>query len=77
MTHGRSAFTGYDEDGLIVQEGLRDVYAPSGYLGLNIIKAAAYGWSKTTELAEKGNRAKDSERPDNNADTLALFGSSK
>jgi hypothetical protein len=77
MTHGRSAYATYNREREFDQEGLADVYAPSGYFGLNLIKAVAYGWSKTTELARKGNREKESESPDNNADTLALFGSSK
>jgi hypothetical protein len=74
MTHGRSVYIGYDDKGSFY-EGLLDVTAPGGYLGLNIVKAAAYGWSKTTELAKK-RPSSVSEIPENNADTLALIGSS-
>jgi hypothetical protein len=76
MTHGHSVYfkpgEGDEED----QIGLEDVIAPRGYLGLNIIPAVAYGWSKTKSLAKKGGRLGEVNGPDNNADTLALFASS-
>jgi hypothetical protein len=76
MTHGRSAYVNYDADDNVDSVGLEDVIAPGGYLGLNIIPAVAYGWSKTTTLAKKGGHPGQDDGPDNNADTLALFASS-
>jgi hypothetical protein len=76
MTHGHSVYTKLGEGAEEDQMGLVDVDAPGGYLGLNIIPAAAYGWSKTTTLAKKGGRLGEINGPDNNADTLALFASS-
>jgi hypothetical protein len=76
MTHGRSAYVNYDADDNVDSVGLEDVIAPGGYLGLNIIPAVAYGWSKTTTLAKKGGHPGEDDGPDNNADTLALFASS-
>jgi hypothetical protein len=78
MTHGRSIFKMRNRDGSFAQEGLIDAWAPRGYTGLNLIKAAAYGWKKTTQLAANAhtNRQDGEQAPDNNSDTLAIFGSS-
>jgi hypothetical protein len=77
MTHGRSVFKKRNRDRIWEQEGLIDVWAPKGYTGLNWIKAAAYGWKKTTDLAANAqtNRPDGEQAPDNNSDTLAIFGS--
>jgi hypothetical protein len=76
MTHGRAAFTEFDDHGDRV-EGLKDVQVPGGFLGLDLVKTAAYGWSKAKRLAAKGGQLGEPTGADNNADTLALFGSSE
>lgn len=77
MTHGRAAWTNSDTDGGDPEIGLDDVEVRSGYLGLHVIPAVAYGWDKTTKLAKESKVMGKSDSPDNNADSLALFGSSK
>jgi hypothetical protein len=77
MTHGRAAFRRFDDDEGELVEGLKDVLVPGGFLGLDLVKTAAYGWSKAKRLAAKGGRLGEPTGADNNADTLALFGSSE
>jgi hypothetical protein len=77
MTHARSAYERLNTDGDVVQEGLLDVPNPAGFNRLlpNIWKIPAYGWNAAMTLARKGEDLGGSKAPDNNADTLALFGS--
>lgn len=77
MTHGRAANPHWDDNGERIQLGLKDVLTPGGYTGLNWVKAPAYGWNKAKALAAKGDRLGGPIAPDNNADTLALFASSR
>ncbi|KAF2826893.1 hypothetical protein CC86DRAFT_381954 [Ophiobolus disseminans] len=75
MTHGRAAYSKFDTEDDPV-EGLKDVLLPGGYTGMNIINAPAFGWAMARKLAEKGGPLRKATGADNNADTLALFGSS-
>lgn len=79
MTHGRSAYTLEDSQGRLLQEGLKDVLAPRSGAGFFSYQSAAYGWSKAGAMARQAppSTAVSEQVPDNNADSLALFGSSK
>lgn len=76
MTHGRSVYMTPDQDEEVDQEGLIDATTSGGWLGLGILKASAYGWHNCLSLAKRGDRLGGINAADNNADTLALFGSS-
>jgi hypothetical protein len=67
MTHGRSAFP----DG----PGLDDVRDPASF----ILHLPAYGWPQARRLAQMGNKVglRSVNAPDNNSESLALFGSSE
>jgi hypothetical protein len=75
MTHGRGAHSEIDDENFL-NEGLDDVKTPGGIFGFGLLEPAAYGWSKARKLAEKGQPLGQRKAADNNADTLALFGSS-
>lgn len=77
MTHGRSIY--FTEDMLRApeQEGLEDVASPKGYLSTGFFKIASYGWKRCVDLAKQKEFKDDRHKPENNADTYALFGSSK
>ncbi|KAF1918941.1 hypothetical protein BDU57DRAFT_592946 [Ampelomyces quisqualis] len=77
MMHGRAAWKTYDDHRDLIEVGLNDVELKSGYFGLHMVKAVAYGWSKATKLASESKVMGSPESPDANADSLALFGSSK
>jgi hypothetical protein len=71
MTHARGAFREWQGSELV--EGLRDV--PSANVFLSLINWAAYGWKGAIKLARSGGDLGSKNAPDNNADTIALFGS--
>jgi hypothetical protein len=77
MTHARSAYVDIDEDDQVIQEGLDDVPNPAGFNRLlpSIWKIPAYGWNAAMTLARQGQDLGGLKAPDNNADTIALFGS--
>ncbi|KAF2023188.1 hypothetical protein EK21DRAFT_118997 [Setomelanomma holmii] len=75
MTHGRSAYVTRDENGEVEDEGLIGAKTSRGWLGLGLLKATTYGWSKCASLAKRDDRLGGINAADNNADTLALFGS--
>jgi hypothetical protein len=77
MTHDRAAWTKAGSGGDEPEIGLDDVEIPSGYFGLHLVPAVAYGWDKTKTLAKQSKAMGTPNSPDNNADSLALFGSSK
>jgi hypothetical protein len=72
MTHTRSAWTFEDDEGGI-QEGLVDVRVGTGLEGRG--GSIAYGWKRAMQLANQGGELGGELGPDNNSDTLALFGS--
>ncbi|KAH7071450.1 hypothetical protein BKA63DRAFT_73050 [Paraphoma chrysanthemicola] len=75
MTHGRSAYMMFDEDEDMWREGLIDAIDRTGWFGLGILGAPSYGWKHCVSLARRGEPLGGENAPDNNADTLALFGS--
>lgn len=79
MTHGRSAYTLVDSKGYTIKEGLIDVLAPRSGAGFFSHQSAAYGWNKAVAMARQAppSTSVSEQVPENNADSLALFGSSK
>jgi hypothetical protein len=71
MTHARGAFEGSYKGEPI--EGLKDVPSPNGLLSL--FQWGAYGWKGAIQIARKGDDLGGKNAADNNADTIALFGS--
>jgi hypothetical protein len=79
MSHAREAWTKYYDDKDEWQIGLLDekdhprstIGGPWNFHFLN----AAYGWKAAMRLARQGNELNERGAADNNADTLALFGS--
>jgi hypothetical protein len=74
MTHARGAFSDIDDNGVEI-DGLKDVASPNLFAAL--LNWAAYGWEGATKLARKGEDLGGENAPDNNADTIALFGSGR
>lgn len=74
MTHGQAVYSENGPDGIRI-EGLDDV--PSTIVWKKLIGWPSYGWLGATQLAQKGGDLGTFKGPDHNADTLALFGSSK
>jgi hypothetical protein len=72
MTHGRAIWNTRDGTTDPSQRGLKDVPAVGGFFGLDW---PAYGWKMAKALAEGGDALRGDRAPDNNADTIALFGS--
>ncbi|CAO2647427.1 Nn.00g083490.m01.CDS01 [Neocucurbitaria sp. VM-36] len=75
MTHGRTAYTLLDDEQNLIQEGLIDVPALKGFFSLPGISWASYGWKLATLLTRTGDPLGGENAPDNNSDTVALFGS--
>ncbi|KAJ4377483.1 hypothetical protein N0V83_000308 [Neocucurbitaria cava] len=75
MTHGRAAYGRQDDQRVVTQEGLVDVPAQTGFFSLPLIRWASYGWKLAKDLARVGDPLGGENAPDNNSDTLALFGS--
>lgn len=78
MTHARAAYKYTNPANQAVQMGLDDVENPEGlnrFLPSFISKIPAYGWKAAMSLARKGQDLGGLKAPDNNADTIALFGS--
>ncbi|KAF1836063.1 hypothetical protein BDW02DRAFT_629070 [Decorospora gaudefroyi] len=77
MTHGRGAYERTNPiNGWLIQEGLIDV--PSATSVYQALDWAAYGWTGAMKIAKSSKymyNLGDYWGPDNNADTLALFGS--
>lgn len=71
MTHARGAFQEWTKKGVV--EGIKDVLTPN--VILRPFNWAAYGWEGVGKLARKGGELNTPGGPDNNADTIALFGS--
>ncbi|KAI4671726.1 uncharacterized protein J4E78_000222 [Alternaria triticimaculans] len=71
MTHARGAFQEWTKKGVV--EGIKDVLTPNIFL--RQFDWAAYGWEGVGKLARKGGELNTPGGPDNNADTIALFGS--
>lgn len=75
MTHGRTAFSLQDTSQHVLQEGLIDVSALKGFFSLPGLSWASYGWKLATLLSRTGDPLGRDNAPDNNSDTVALFGS--
>lgn len=77
MTHGRSVYSPKDEDDEYIQTGLVDVPVQKGLNSLPGFRWASYGWKRATMLAKDGDATGTlgENAPDNNSDTIALFGS--
>jgi hypothetical protein len=76
MTHARATFSGRDKN-KDYQEGLIDAPAMKGWLSLRLFDWSAYGWKLTRALAMYGDPLGGVNAPDNNSDTIAMFGSSE
>jgi hypothetical protein len=76
MTHGRAVFERRGDEGKVVQHGLKDVPALKGFFSLPGIRWVSYGWKLCTALAHFGEPLGEERAADNNADTVALLGSS-
>jgi hypothetical protein len=72
MTHGRAAYTN-NYPGNRNNEGLDDVGHPSWFL--SALGWSAYGWTGARKIARTGGNLGEVNGPDNNADSIALFGS--
>ena len=78
MTHGRAAYSPTDErNEYYLQTGLEDVPVQKGLNSLPGFRWASYGWKRATMLARDGDATGThaDKAHDNNADTIALFGS--
>jgi hypothetical protein len=81
MTHGRSAYNIKDVKKVYIQTGLIDVPVLKGIITWPIISKyldwPSYGWKLARQLTTTGEPTGDVSKytPDNNSDTLALFGS--
>lgn len=71
MTHARGAYSELDDDGTDV-EGLKDVASPNFFASM--LDWPSYGWEGAVRLARNGQDLGEENAPDNNADTIALFG---
>jgi hypothetical protein len=76
MTHGRAVYSQKDAK-KNHQVGLIDAPAMKGWLSLPLFNWSAYGWKLARALAMYGDPLGGINAPDNNSDTIAMFGSSE